>query len=90
MASTNKKQEQAEDTKLAAGVQQYFVPGNVSVTVFNPLGAGNTFTVDHQALSPAFFLFTAKYPAAVHLTQARPFAPCAFAKSVSLSISERE
>jgi uncharacterized protein (TIGR03437 family) len=42
--------------------------GKVTVTVSNTLGSSNTFTLDHEVLSPAFFLFTAKYPAAVHLS----------------------
>jgi uncharacterized protein (TIGR03437 family) len=42
--------------------------GKVTVMVSNTLGASNTFTVDHEVVSPAFFLFTAKYPAAVHLS----------------------
>lgn len=41
--------------------------GPVAVQVTNPLGASNTFTANKASLAPALFLFTSKYPAAVHL-----------------------
>lgn len=40
--------------------------GPVAVQVTNSEGASNTFTANKVALSPALFLFTSPYPAAVH------------------------
>jgi uncharacterized protein (TIGR03437 family) len=40
--------------------------GQVAVQVTNSAGVSNTFTADKVALSPALFLFTSTYPAAVH------------------------
>ena len=40
--------------------------GPIAVQVTNSAGASNTFTADKVALSPALFLFTSPYPAAVH------------------------
>jgi uncharacterized protein (TIGR03437 family) len=40
--------------------------GPVAVQVTNSAGVTNTFTANKAALSPALFLFTSPYPAAVH------------------------
>jgi len=40
--------------------------GPVAVQVTNSTGASNTFTANKVDLSPALFLFTSRYPAAVH------------------------
>lgn len=40
--------------------------GPVAVQVTNSTGVSNTFTANKVALSPALFLFTSQYPAAVH------------------------
>jgi uncharacterized protein (TIGR03437 family) len=42
--------------------------GPVPVQVTNAGGPGNSFTANENAVSPAFFLFSPKYPAAVHTT----------------------
>jgi len=43
------------------------VTGQVQVQVTNPSGTSNRFSANESAVSPAaFFVFTAKYPAAVH------------------------
>ena len=42
--------------------------GPVQVQVKNSLGTAGAFTVAEAAFTPAFFLLTSKYPAAVHVT----------------------
>jgi uncharacterized protein (TIGR03437 family) len=44
--------------------------GPVQVQVTNAAGMSNALTVSKSAATPAFFLFTQKYPAAVHLSGA--------------------
>jgi uncharacterized protein (TIGR03437 family) len=59
--------------------------GQIQVRTINGQDASNSFTADKMKFSPAFFMFTAKYPAAVHtngvnvgpvgLKPGAPFAP---------------
>ena len=57
--------------------------GPVAVQVTNPTGPSNVFTANKTSLSTALFLFTAKYPAAVHLDRTYVGPPQLIAGAVS-------